>query len=306
MDDSRAATKPPQEVVRSFTSQSAETATDHHNDVQDSDVEEGPRKMPILRHKRAKATKAKKFPLMELPPEIRTMVYEEVLVASPSISIISQRSAAFMGYTAPRRVLYILDDSARTGCQLLRASKALYHEAMPIFYGRNTFDFGDLDALDGFLKKISIQQRRMITSVALRIRGTTPAKSIRLLQGCVSLRRLEVKVIMGTLDGYDLNRLGQPRAAGIRSLLEIRGINELDVTLPQFFYIWDDQQREAFEELKKALQVLKLPRSIASLRRQDAKDFPPEKAKRTVFGRANVLTRSERAALSKDSNQGHA
>ncbi|KAL8907067.1 MAG: hypothetical protein Q9171_006014 [Xanthocarpia ochracea] len=276
MDDRTAAIRPAQEVDRSIKSQSEDTDTDYYSDGQYSDVEDDP------------------FPFMRLPPEVRTMVYDEVLVASPSISIMSQylRLPVHMGYSPPTT-------------ELLRASKTLYHEAIPIFYGHNTFDFEDLDALDGFLNKISIQQRRMITSIALRIRGTTAAKSVRLLQGCVSLRHLEVKVILSTLDGYYANRPGQPRAAGSQGLLDVRGIHELDVTLPELLYIWDDQQREALEEFKKALQVLKLPRSVASMRRQNAKDFPPEKAKRTVFGRANVMTRSERAALSKDSNQGY-
>ncbi len=130
---------------------------------------------------------------------------------------------------------------------------------MPIFFGRNTFEFLDLDALDGFLTKFSIQQRRMITSIAVGIWGATPARSIKLLQGCVSLRHLEVKVLLSTLDGYNPNRLGQRRAAGIQSLLDVRGIRELDVTLARLVDIEDDQQREAFEQLKKALQVLKLP-----------------------------------------------
>ncbi|KAL8861965.1 MAG: hypothetical protein Q9178_001835 [Gyalolechia marmorata] len=266
MDDSTAAIGPAQEVDGSFTSQSEETETDYYSDGQDSDVEDSA------------------FPFMELPLEIRTMVYEEVLLASPSISIMTQHLPAYMGYSPPTT-------------ELLRASKTLYHEATSIFYGRNLFEFLDLDALDGFLTKFSIQQRRMITSIALGIWGITPAKSVRLLQGCVSLRHLKVKVLLNTLDGYYPNRPGQPRAAGIQGLLDVRGIRELDVTLPTFVNIEDDQQREAFERLKKALQVVKLPRSVASMRRQGAKDFPPEKAKRTVFGRANVLTRSERAAL---------
>ena len=279
MDDSAAAIGPGQEVDGSFTSQSEETDTEYYSDGQDSDVEDG---------------RTKNFPLMRLPPEIRTMVYKEVLLASPFISILSQdlRLPVYMGYSPPTT-------------ELLRAFKTLNHEAMPIFYGHNMFDFEDLDVLHGFLTTIGIQQRRMITSIALRIRGTTPAQSIRLLQGCVSLRHLEVKVLLSTLDGYYPNRTGQPRAAGIQGLLDVRGIHKLDVTLPELGYRWDDQQREAFEQLKNALQVLKLPRSEASMRRQNAKDFPPEKAKRTVFGRANVMTRSERAALSKDSNKGH-
>lgn len=59
-----------------------------------------------------------------------------------------------------------------------------------------------------------------------------------------------------------------------------------------------------WQELLEALQVLKQPYSEAAIRRQDKKDYPPEKAKRTVFGRANVVTRAETRLASESETKG--
>ncbi|KAL9011494.1 MAG: hypothetical protein Q9180_009188 [Flavoplaca navasiana] len=87
---------------------------------------------------------------------------------------------------------------------------------------------------------------------------------------------------------------------GLGDLLKVRGIQELDIIVPSAlphsrYYSFNDEMSP--ESFIKDLQVLKLPRSAASLRRQDEKDFPPEKARRTVFGKANVMTRSEKAMI---------
>ena len=90
------------------------------------------------------------------------------------------------------------------------------------------------------------------------------------------------------------------RLPGLGDLLKVRGIQELQIIVPsalpysRYYSFNGDVSPEFFI---KVLQVLKLPRSATSLRRQDEKDFPPEKARRTVFGRANAMTRAERAMI---------
>ena len=71
---------------------------------------------------------------------------------------------------------------------------------------------------------------------------------------------------------------------GLGDLLKVRGIRKLGVVVPsEYSYSRSDSFDEevSLESIINDLQVLKLPRSAASLRRQDDKDFPIEKARRT-------------------------
>ena len=47
-----------------------------------------------------------------------------------------------------------------------------------------------------------------------------------------------------------------------------------------------------------ALQVLKQPRTSAQLKRQEKKDYPPQKATRATFGKTNFTTRMDKKTQS--------
>jgi 2EXR family protein len=74
--------------------------------------------------------------ILDLPAEIRLQIYEELLVLSEPIIF-------RMSWFPPSPPLF--HKSAYGLCPaLLRASKSVYREAIPLLYSRNRFDFSDI------------------------------------------------------------------------------------------------------------------------------------------------------------------
>ncbi|KAI4140645.1 MAG: hypothetical protein L6R39_005708 [Caloplaca ligustica] len=246
--------------------------------------------------KRAEDVPAEPFSFMKLPAEIRVMIFKQLLVVPSDIIV---------GYSHQRKSFYAVDimnehgydkyHSPAATCQLFRVSKAFYQEAMPVYFGCNTFDFPVLDHL-AVLDTLKPDYRRSIRSISFNFSGIAPAKSVKLLYGCTSLRRLSLRVGYGTTRYRQGKRLPLLKACGANDLLKVRGIEELEIRRCRYYLGTFNEEQDEWESFVGALQVLRQPRDAASLRRQDAKDFPPEKAKRTVFGKSNVMTRSERRA----------
>ncbi|KAL8892244.1 MAG: hypothetical protein Q9192_005641 [Flavoplaca navasiana] len=251
----------------------------------------------------------KSFPFMKLPPEIRNTIYEMALfVHEPvCIDLVWPGSDWYRRPSGVRGGLRTTRHSPRETCQLLLVCKDVYLEASHLYFRNNIFYCYGVGSLGEFLTKLTIQQLRNIRSLSFHFSdGHAPAKAMRLLQGCVSLRDLTISFTRYTLHEFGL-RMPESlqRLPGLGDLLKVRGIQELQIIVPSAlpysrYYSFNDEVSP--ESFIKDLQVLKLPRSAASLRRQDEKDFPPGKAKRTVFGKANVMTRSEKALI--DWNEG--
>ena len=256
--------------------------------------------VPLEQDREAKT--AQGFPFMKLPPELRNMVYKEVL-ANPDIIIIDELSDCYPGSSLPR--IETWNDPPGNTCQLLRASKAIHDEAYPVYFGRNTFACWNFPALRGFLGRLKREYRRSIRSISFAFWGSFPAKTIRLLQGCVSLQYLHIDFTTVRLLWDTPTTVIIP---GLNELMKIRGIRSLEISrrpnyttyLVRTRFIGPAEIDEYWGKVIDDLQVLKQPRSEAMVRRQDWKDFPMENTKRTVYGRANVQTRSERAIADQD------
>ncbi|KAL8876822.1 MAG: hypothetical protein Q9198_005048 [Flavoplaca austrocitrina] len=246
----------------------------------------------------------KSFPFMKLPPEIRNTIYEMALFVPDPICIYFVWPGGNW-YRPPSGVhggLRTNRHSPRETCQLLLVCKDVYFEASRLYFRNNIFYCYGVEDLCEFLTKLTIQQRRNIRSLSFHFSdGHAPAKAMRLLRGCVSLRDLTISFTRSTLHEFGL-RMPESlkRLPGLGDLLKVHSIQELQIIVPlalpySRYYSFNGEVSP--ESFIKDLQVLKLPRSAASLRRQDEKDFPPEKAGRTVFGKANVITRSENAMI---------
>ncbi|KAI4249581.1 MAG: hypothetical protein L6R42_008923 [Xanthoria sp. 1 TBL-2021] len=251
------------------------------------------------------AKTAQGFPFMELPPEVRNMVYKEVLKA-PWIIDIDAWWNSYPRCSLPQLVTE--DYSPGESCRLLRVSKAIHNEAYPVYFGCNTFSCNGFRALRGFLSKLKREYSRSIRSPTFEFWGESPAKAIRLLQGCVSLQYLQIDFTIKTLFEYRSRKSDSLTLPGFNDLIKIRGIRRLRINRPKIETnkdaYWETiLDKFDFESFIEGLQVLKRPRSEAMVRRQDRKDFPPEKAKRTVYGKANVKTRSERAIADGDKGE---
>lgn len=253
-------------------------------------------------HKILSTRQDEPFPFMKLPLELRQMVYKELLVMPWPITM----DAPYCCYYPRKHLTHVLHDDGQLHeycplitCQIRQVSKALHIETTPIYFGHNTFKFRNLNALSFFLTKLKSESRRSITSLIVRYEGGHPARSMKLLRSCFALR-LSIDCTWETM------RYGQfpwYTIRGLKDLLQIRGIQTLELKKPT--------PREPFgfaayewQDFLEALQVLKQPYTEAAIRRQCKKEYAPEKAKRTLFGRANVVTRAETALASQSQTKG--
>lgn len=241
------------------------------------------------------ARSEKPFPFMKLPPELRLMIYKEVLIAPSDIGIHYDNWADMLLTTVEYDDHGSVYYSPAAACSLFRVSKECYKEAMPVYFGCNNFLFSSLDALT-VLNKIKIEYRRSFKSFTINFWGLSPAKSARLLRGCTALRQLSLRMSYRTVRYSGSQFLPLLNWDGVNDLLKVRGITDLKVRPLDYACTGQylDKFLKGWQPFVKTLQVLKQPYSAAALRRQDMKDYPPKRAKRTVFGKTNVMTRSER------------
>lgn len=243
------------------------------------------------------------FPFMKLPLEIRTMVYKELLVLDNPINFMW-----YVGYSGPRRCqlaagvkidkrFVIPRPALEQICGLLRTSSAIHEESFRIMFGYNTFHFDELDMFESFVSKLRPDYRRSIARMTLCYFGRAPARAMKLLRECVGLRSLSIILDCMTVYHMPYNKgtgfRDIKKLHGMNDLLKVRGIRNLQITLKAM--------PERFSVFNSAVQVLKEPHSDVWLRRQEAKDYP-QKATRTIFGKANVMTRTEKKVMGTQSS----
>ncbi|KAL9588650.1 MAG: hypothetical protein Q9203_002544 [Teloschistes exilis] len=229
-------------------------------------------------HEKPEAAPEVPFPFMKLPMEIRSMIYQDVLQQAEDI-----RVEGFLSRLS-------CDHAVATHCRIFLVSKAFYQEAMPIYFGCNTFDFVCTAVLHYVVRNLSVVYRRQFRSIKISWDRYDCSGAAKFLQGCVSLRRLNIQ-FQGSLFRWCLIP-DQIKPWGVGELLKVRGIIDLELNISH----WDHYPKH-YKELVEKLQVLKQPYSVAALRRREKIDYPPKKAQRRVFGKANVVTRSERKMI---------
>ncbi|KAI4161826.1 MAG: hypothetical protein LQ342_004517 [Letrouitia transgressa] len=255
----------------------------------EEDLKADPPKLtvPKVRKVRKKLKRPKgPFAFMSLPVEIRRMVYKEILVMPDEICDGSWVPNRWHDPKTQPRVR-----------QFLLTSKTIYFESMPVYFGLNTFHFHMMSSMEDFLKHTAVDHRRRIRRVSFALYGYAPARSLKLLRECVSLQYLHVRAgILSTHWGKNNMLMG---AYGVNDLLKIRGIRKLEITCndPPGYRTPGD-----WDCFVGALQLLKQPHTPQFLRLQEKKDYPPDKAKRMIFGKSNVITRSE-AKLNKNGEE---
>ena len=242
------------------------------------------------------------FPFMRLPPEVRNMVYKEALVMPGIISI--ERGLVSFYYARLEVVrnkigseidLKIDQKSTRA---LLQTSKTVYQEASPVYFGSNHFYFDDVDLLTRFLQTLRPDFRRLITQMTVHYYGRAPAKAMKALSGCISLTQLTLELSVLTAYCMTQKSAGVMTLMGLKDLLKIRGLQDVNIGTSRI-----NLQEAPMGYLAEitiqgdTLQVLKEPHNPIKLKRLEAKDYPKGKSQRTIFGKANVITRAERKIM---------
>ena len=248
------------------------------------------------------------FPYEKLSPEIRAMILKELLVMPGPIETyyFGARFAVYSFKTEDdsqnsrdqilrREDMKILQAPV---CQIFLVSKAVYREAVPIYFGCNLFKFHNLDNFYAFARWIGPDPRWQLRKIAVDYDGNAPARAVKFMVECVGLRELEINIRWWSLSKYP--NVDQPlQVLGQKDLLRIRGLEKIQVNFRGCisYYRANAEATEAqYAAFRETLQVLKQPHDARMLRRQEAKDFP-QKARRTIFGKANVVTRSEKKML---------
>ena len=245
---------------------------------------------------------------MRLPLEIRTLVYTEVLVMPTPIQFGRNYSLCPTAFTTetvkpdPECSNFTRRKSIDQAevLQLVRVSKTVYQESANLYFRHNEFEFLCLQYVFEFLTCLPPDHRRVISSISLNYYGINEAMATRALATCVGLRRLRITISTISLASIRpiLWRRGEAsltRINGFRDLLRLRGLAELEVCIEEGVYTdpnYANRLCGGTQVFVDALQVLKKPRGKGQLTRQEKKDYP-QKASRTVFGKANVITRTE-------------
>ena len=261
------------------------------------------------------ATKARKvrdkpFRLMDLPLELRHMVFKEFLVMDGPIMFRSciylvERKTyilappfANVSPEGDRNVDYYKASNIVTQSNLLyifSVSRSVYQVTVPIYFSSNTFDFKSLTAFDRFITKVGAVPRWQLARVRITYLGDAPARAFKHLARCVGLRE-------ATLQFEPYWAIGPSRTAkllqlyGIKDLLQVRGLKKLESIVPDHFWsrarYWNllKDAKEATSDLEERLQVLKQPIDPKKLKRLEKKNFPMNRSG-FFFGAVNVLTR---------------
>ena len=257
------------------------------------------------------------FELMKLPAEIRRMIFREFLVMPsrigfhrhgmldgqvarkfPPFALVEDRPLPpFWPYEWPTiKETEIIRQSGRL--KIFLVSKTIYRETVPLYFGHNIFNFDCGDSLGKFLSTIGPDCRWQLARVQCCWMGHC-TRAAKILPKCVGLRELSLKITSFSLGCSGLTG-PDTRLVGMEDLLRVRGLDKLSIhtfgpchytTCPGHQYV-DGVRREcpSLTIIKNALEVLKQPHNIKKLKRQEERDFPV-KAKRLVYGEANVTTR---------------
>ena len=258
------------------------------------------------------------FRLMDLPLELRSMIFRELLVMPGPVLLawLARKMVALfvkadlIGSDVLHRLYYgdkvaLYHDSnlnSQSGLlNIFSASKTVYRETVPLHFGCNQFHFEDLAIMEKFLSKVGAESRWQISSITVNYYGKAPARAVKRLTECAGLRRLTLNLDSFAFARLDPNNPHEIRLIGMKDLLRIRGLDRIDLmTLNEDSLILlpytSLRQEDVINNLKERLEVLKEAHDPKQLKKQEKKDFPT-KAKRTIFGAANVVTRSERQML---------
>lgn len=215
-------------------------------------------------NKDCQGKKRQVFPFMKLPPEIRKVIYtmhfdqeqepRDADTACPAGSACTYR--VYNNWVPVRALLLV--------------SRIVYNESMPLYYRSKTFGFISLERMTRFLDTIGVSQRSFITNISFIYYGedtrrwsfkwegeTNAVIAFRALADCPALHTLHI--------GFD--NMSQPPTerwnpndlmteSGLDELLRLRGLTTVDVVVNRQKFFW----YQNLEELRSALQVMKLPR----------------------------------------------
>ena len=154
---------------------------------------------------------------MDLPPEIRHMIYRKIYN--------SKRVTFNYSNTGSRCFIF---ESRSWNLPPLTHSREIYREQKALYLSCTQFHLHSIPILKKFLKMIGPEGRKLLTSVSFRYSNHSISTTFQLLRECTELRSLAVMIrIQASPYRHDPHRLMKKK--GLNQLLRIRGINCLDL-----------------------------------------------------------------------------
>ncbi|KAG9576508.1 hypothetical protein KCU86_g6413, partial [Aureobasidium melanogenum] len=135
-----------------------------------------------------------KFPFLDLPAEIRNMIYSLVLERPGCTIRLSGKHTGVIGTDWYGNSGYISKDAEPYSTSLMRVNKQISVESSPYLFSRHTFEFPDSTMLQRFLEYLGPERVKSLVSISV---SQTYKVSVRgayqLLSPAVSLAKLEIK-----------------------------------------------------------------------------------------------------------------
>jgi hypothetical protein len=145
-----------------------------------------------------------KFPFLDLPAEIRNMIYSLVLERPGSHIWLSGKHSGVIHtrwFTSEGR--YVANDGYSTS--LMRVNKQIAVESTPYLFSRHTFEFTDSTMMQRFLEYIGPERTKSLISVQVNQQyAVSMRKAYDLLSPAVSLTKLHIDCLYH--HGYYMQR----------------------------------------------------------------------------------------------------
>jgi hypothetical protein len=205
---------------------------------------------------------AQQFQFLQLPAELRVLVYKEVFDAD--------RVTFNVGHSQSGDPL--IRDSYNLVPGLLKVCKQIYQEMRPFYFSWTRFRFSNLFLLQSFLRQIGRNMRARLSWIGFNWSEQPAPTVFRMLAGLPNLHTICISIGLSALP-YVKTRERLLKRNGIHQLLAIRGIKHLELSgiKLQFcnHFNYDAKSlhaeslikfKEDFEKFEKAVQVIKQPR----------------------------------------------
>lgn len=145
-----------------------------------------------------------KFPFLDLPAEIRNMIYSLVLERPGCHIWLSCKHSGVIStrwYCPKGRYMSSHDEPYSTG--LMRVNKQISIESTPYLFSRHTFEFSDSTMMQRFLEYLGPKRTESLVSVLVNQQYAVSAKqAYNLLSPAVSLTKLEIHSTYSYHYGY--------------------------------------------------------------------------------------------------------
>ena len=189
------------------------------------------------------------LPLMELPREVRDMIYEACLVFDGAIFVKDKRRGCIGSTFKPRereeyfdRGMASIESSATAqGRKLFYVAQQIRDEAASMFYRKNTFEFTSLTEMEKFILEMGLSSQHILRSVIVYYEAAYMAytRPLTLLTQCVGLRELTL-VLCDKCVSYSNKHIAiggyryapaELKVPALGTLLKIRGLNNVRLVM---------------------------------------------------------------------------